>query len=269
MAGNNDFPPMNTRKPQGSQSEPGGFLASFGVTVRPELLDLALTHRSWAYEHKAAPHNERLEFLGDSVLGLAVTSRLYADFPALTEGQLTMRRAAIVSSNALSGIARTIGLGEHIKLGRGEKRSGGREKDSILADTVEAIIGAVYLSEGPAAADRFVRELTDPLFANIEHLVVLFDPKTTLQEEAVARGEGFPSYTVEGSGPNHERLYTAKVTLGGFHGEGTGTNKKAAELLAARSVIEQLRAAGDLRTVAQHAADHSQAEPAASPQKAR
>jgi len=186
--------------------------------VREELLALALTHRSWAYEHGAAPHNERLEFLGDSVLGLSVTARLFSEFPDLPEGQLTLRRDALVSSAALAGIARTIGLGQHIRLGKGERRSGGRDKDSILADTVEAIIGAVYLSAGPAEADRFVRELTDPLFADLDRLVLFFDPKTTLQEEAVARGQGFPVYSVEGSGPNHDRTYTSTVSLDGLHG---------------------------------------------------
>lgn len=248
MTGTQD-PSKQPGKPQGSNEEPGGFLAPFGVTPDPELLQLALTHRSWAFEHGAAPHNERLEFLGDSVLGLSVTSRLYAEFSDLSEGQLTLRRAAIVSTPSLAGIARTIGLGEHIRLGRGERRSGGREKDSILADTLEAVIGAVYESEGPEVADRLVRELTNTLFKNIEHLVLFFDPKTTLQEEAVARGLGFPTYDVEGEGPNHDRLYTAKVELDGVRGEGTGTNKKSAELLAARSIVEQLRAAGKLRTV--------------------
>lgn len=241
--------PSNTGKPQGSQDDPGGFLAPFDVSVREELLTLALTHRSWAYEHGAAPHNERLEFLGDSVLGLSVTARLYSEFPDLPEGELTLRRAALVSSAALAGIARTIGLGAHIRLGKGERRSGGRDKDSILADTVEAIIGAVYLSAGPAEADRFVRELTDPLFADVERLVLFFDPKTTLQEEAVARGQGFPVYTVEGSGPNHDRIYTATVSLDGLHGVGIGSNKKAAELVAARDVVDQLREAGRLLTV--------------------
>lgn len=249
MTGNETFPSKHTGKPQGSQGEPGGFLAPFGVTVQEELLNLALTHRSWAYEHDAAPHNERLEFLGDSVLGLAVTARLYSDFPELSEGQLTLRRAAVVSSTALAGIARSIGIGEQVKLGRGERRSGGQEKDSILADTLEAIIGAVYVSEGPVTAERFVRDITGSLFENLEHLVVFFDPKTTLQEEAVARGQGFPTYAVEGSGPNHDRRYTAEVLLDGFRGEGTGSNKKAAELLAARSVIEQMRGADQLRTI--------------------
>lgn len=249
MTGESPLPSKSTGKPQGSPSEPGGFLASFGVSIQEDVLTLALTHRSWAYEHMPALHNERLEFLGDSVLGLAVTSRLFADFPELAEGELTLRRAAIVSSGALADIARSMDLGRHIRLGRGERRSGGPEKDSILADTLEALIGAVYVSEGPQQADIFVRALTEPLFAQIEHLVTMFDPKTTLQEEAAARREGFPVYIVEGSGPHHDRLYTAKVSLDNFSGEGTGTNKKSAELLAARSVIEQLRNAGKLKTV--------------------
>lgn len=249
MTGNFSSPSHQSRKPQGSQSEPCGFLAPFDVHVEPELLAQALTHRSWAYERGDAPHNERLEFLGDSVLGLSVTSRLYLEFPELSEGELTLRRAALVSSHALARIARSIDLGQHLKLGKGERRSGGREKESILADTVEAIIGAVFVSAGPEAADRFVQQLTDPLFATVEHLVLFFDPKTTLQEEAAARGEGFPQYVVVGEGPNHNRVFTAKVSLDGFLGEGSGTNKKSAELLAAKQVVEQLRDAGKLLTV--------------------
>src|SRR5690606_36054018 len=119
------------------------------------LVQLALTHRSWAFEHGGAPHNERLEFLGDSILGQAVTVKLYRDFPELSEGELSRRRAALVSSVALAEVARTINVGPYLRLGVGEARSGGREKESLLADAVEAIIGAVFLLTSPKTATEF------------------------------------------------------------------------------------------------------------------
>lgn len=250
MTGNSTLPASNSKKPQGTlTNEPGGFLAPFRVSIEPGLLNLALTHRSWAFEHEAAPHNERLEFLGDSVLGLAVTARLYEEFPELPEGELAKRRAVLVSSAALGDIARRINLGPSIKLGKGERRSGGRNKESILADTLEAVIGAVFLSEGPAVADRFVRELTEPLFADIERIIAFFDPKTTLQEEAAARGQNLPQYEITHDGPNHDRRYIAVVALDGVTGTGSGTSKKSAELLAAQDVVQQLQRQGLLQTV--------------------
>ena len=133
--------------------------------IDPELLSLALTHRSWAYEHGQGPHNERLEFLGDSVLGQAVTVRLFTGHPDLDEGALAKRRAGVVSTVALAEVARGIGLGEYVLLGRGEDLTGGRDKDSILADTMEAVIGATYLSAGPEAATGLVLRLVEPLLA--------------------------------------------------------------------------------------------------------
>jgi len=118
---------------------------ALGVALDPALLDLALTHRSWAYEHGGVATNERLEFLGDAILGQAVTVMLYTSYPELSEGDLAKRRASLVSAVALAEVARAIGLGEHLKLGKGEELTGGREKSSILADTVEALIGATYL----------------------------------------------------------------------------------------------------------------------------
>lgn len=235
-------------EPSGSpQGEPGGFLAPFGVTVQPELLELALTHRSWAYEHGGAPHNERLEFLGDAILGHAVTVQLYREFPDLPEGELAKRRAALVSSVALAEVARGIGLGSELRLGVGEERSGGRHKDSILADTVEAVIGAVYLSTDTDTAAAFVLRLLEPLLRDPERFTLTLDPKTTLQEAAVARGLPNPTYETTGEGPDHGRVYTSRVVLDGITGVGTGTSKKAAELAAARHAVEQLRAASSRR----------------------
>ena len=126
-----------------------------GVDIDAELLGLALTHRSYAYEHGGIPHNERLEFLGDSILGQAVTVMLYTTLPDVDEGALAKRRASVVSTVALAEVARTIGLGAYLKLGRGEENTGGRDKDSLLADATEAIIGAAYLSSRRRGDDGF------------------------------------------------------------------------------------------------------------------
>ncbi|MBW9108332.1 ribonuclease III [Microbacterium ureisolvens] len=204
-----------------------------GVDIDPELLSLALTHRSWAYENGQVPHNERLEFLGDSVLGLAVTVRLFTGHPELEEGALAKRRAGVVSTVALAEIARGIGLGAHLKLGRGEILTGGRDKDSILADTMEAIFGATYLSAGSDAATGLVLRLVEPLLADPERYGAAMDPKTALQELA-ARGALLPpAYEVTSTGPDHDRRFTAIVTVGDLSAEGTGTSKKHAEMAAA------------------------------------
>lgn len=223
------------------QGEPGGFLRAFGVAVDPELLKLALTHRSWAYEHDAAPHNERLEFLGDAILGQAVTAKLYRDHPDLTEGELAKRRASLVSTLALAEVARGLDLGNELRLGRGERLTGGRNKDSILADTVEAVIGAVFLSTDPVTASDFVLRLIEPLFDDPERFSEALDPKTMLQKEAATRGLPHPSYDTVGTGPDHARRFTSTVELDGIVGHGEGTSKKNAELAAARDAAEQIR----------------------------
>ncbi|MGO3148146.1 MAG: ribonuclease III [Leucobacter sp.] len=201
-----------------------------------------MTHRSWAYEHDAAPHNERLEFLGDAILGQSVTAMLYREYPDLTEGELAKRRAALVSTLALAEVARGLSLGDEIKLGKGEELTGGRDKDSILADTVEAIIGAVFLSTDPVRAAEFVLQLIEPLLVDPDRFAETLDPKTTLQKEASLRGLPNPSYATIGTGPDHARKFTSTVELDGETGQGTGTSKKVAELDAARSLIAVLRA---------------------------
>lgn len=211
-----------------------------GVIIDPELLSLALTHRSWAYEHGQGPHNERLEFLGDSVLGLAVTVKLYTSHPELEEGSLAKRRASVVSTVALAEIARTIGLGEYILLGRGENQTGGRDKDSILADTMEAIIGAAFLSAGQDAASALVLRLVEPLLADPERYGAAIDPKTSLQELAARAAVGPPHYSVSAEGPDHDRSFTAVVTVGDVRTEGTGTSKKHAEMAAALRAWHEL-----------------------------
>ena len=220
-------------------SAPASLSLTLGVEIGAELLELALTHRSWAYEHGGAAHNERLEFLGDSILGQAVTVMLYTENPSLDEGDLAKRRASLVSSVALAEVARSIGLGEYIRLGRGEELTGGRDKGSILADTVEAIIGAAYLSVGGELATDLVLRLIRPLLENPERFGAAMDPKTSLQELSTRIGRGLPTYVVTDSGPDHSKRFHAVVVLGiGTAAEeeiasGDGSSKKHAEMAAA------------------------------------
>lgn len=207
--------------------------AILGVSIDPGLLELALTHRSYAYEHGGVPTNERLEFLGDSILGQAVTVMLYREFPRLDEGDLAKRRASLVSSVALAEIARGIGLGGFIRLGRGEILTGGRDKGSILADTVEALIGAVYLDSGGEVATQLVLRLIAPLLNDPGHFGVSMDPKTSLQEAAARLGSGVPVYEIAESGPDHSKVFIATVTVGIITATGEGTSKKHAEMAAA------------------------------------
>ena len=198
-------------------------------------MELARTPRSYAYEHGGIPHNERLEFLGDSVLGQAVTVMLFTSHPELDEGALAKRRASVVSTVALAEVARGIELGSHLLLGRGEEQTGGRDKDSILADTMEAVIGATFLSAGPDAATELVLRLTEPLLADPERYGAAMDPKTSLQELAARLGLTAPQYSIEASGPDHDRRFTATVTVGDVSMNGLGSSKKTAEMAAALS----------------------------------
>ena len=220
-----------TEVPGGTRPLP----AKLRVDIDAELLGLALTHRSYAYEHGGVPHNERLEFLGDSVLGQAVTVMLFTTHPELDEGELAKRRASVVSTVALAEVARGIDLGSHLLLGRGEEQTGGRDKDSILADTMEAVIGATYLSAGPEAATELVLRLTQPLLADPERYGAAMDPKTSLQELAARTGATPPKYSIEASGPDHDRRFTATVTVGDVSMTGKGSSKKTAEMAAALS----------------------------------
>ncbi|HEY4226414.1 MAG TPA: ribonuclease III [Pseudolysinimonas sp.] len=208
--------------------------ATLGVEIDSELLQLALTHRSYAYENGGLAHNERLEFLGDSILGQAVTVMLYTENPTLDEGELAKRRASLVSSVALAEIAVGIDLGSHILLGRGEELTGGRQKSSILADCVEAVIGATYLSLGPDVATALVLRLIAPLLADPERFGAAMDPKTSLQELSTRTGKGLPVYEVSDSGPDHSKRFHATVIVGGSPvATGDGSSKKQAEMAAA------------------------------------
>lgn len=206
-----------------------------------EGLQLALTHRSYAYEAGGIPNNERLEFLGDAVLGVVITDALYHAHPDLPEGQLARLRAAVVNSKALAAVSRTLGVGDYLLLGKGEESTGGRDKDSILADTVEAILGALYLAGGMAPARHLIRALFDPLMERSATLGAGLDWKSSLQEAASAHGHSAPVYAVEADGPEHEKTFVARVLIDGVaRGEGTGRTKKDAEMQAAEAAIESL-----------------------------
>lgn len=207
-----------------------------GLPVDHDLLGQALTHRSYAYENGGLPTNERLEFLGDAVLGLVVTDALYRRHPSLSEGQLAKLRAAVVNMRALADVARGIGLGEFLLLGRGEESTGGRDKSSILADTVEAVIGAAYLDSGMAAATELVHRLVDDLIDHSESLGAGLDWKTSLQELASRHNLGVPEYRVTEEGPDHAKTFTASVVFGETsRGTGVGRSKKEAEARAAEA----------------------------------
>jgi len=217
-------------------------------------IDEALLHR--ALEHGGLPHNERLEFLGDSVLGLVITDTLYAAHPDLPEGQLAKLRAAVVRMPALAEVARSIGLGEHVLLGKGEEATGGRDKASILADTMEAIIGTVYLSGGLVAASRLIHQLFDPLLEESASLGAGLDWKTSLQELAAELDFRSPDYLVDQEGPDHEKVFHARAVVGAEElGTGTGRSKKEAEQKAAKKAWRALDARRAARTAAADEAD--------------
>ena len=222
----------------------GPLLSSLGVEISDDLLTLALTHRSYAYENCGLPTNERLEFLGDSVLSIVVTERLYRDHPELPEGQLAKLRASVVNMHALAGVATTLGddgLGAHLYLGRGEELTGGRTKASILADATEALIGAVYLEHGLETARDLVHRLFDTLLQGAPLLGAGLDWKTSLQELTASAELGVPEYRIAEDGPDHLKTFTASVVLSGtVYGRGAGKTKKAAEQEAAEAAWRSL-----------------------------
>jgi ribonuclease III len=207
----------------------------------PSLREAALTHRSYAFEQGLRVTNERLEFLGDSVLGLVVTDLAYRTYPDLPEGSLAKLRAAIVNMTALAEVARSVGLGEMVFLGKGEEQSGGRDKSSILADALEAVFGAVYLDRGLAVAT----DLIERLFRSRMEAYVRGegdrDYKTILQELASQALRSMPDYRIEERGPDHQKEFTATVFLGGESmGSGTGRSKKEAEQQAAQEAHRRI-----------------------------
>ncbi len=217
-------------------------LTQLELSLQPDLLERVLTHRSYAYEHGGLPTNERLEFLGDSVLGLIITEHLFVTHPEMAEGQLAKLRAAVVSSQALARVARGMDLGALIRLGHGEETTGGRDKSSILADTTEAVIGAVFVNHGIDGARRFVHHLFDTVMERVATLGAGLDWKTSLQEISSLNGTGRPSYHVTESGPDHAKMFTAVVEMDGEQFEpGSGGTKKEAEQRAAEAAFQTVR----------------------------
>jgi ribonuclease III len=211
------------------------------------VLDAALRHRSWCSEHGGVASNERLEFLGDTVLQMAITERLYDARPPLPEGELARRRAALVNSRALAGAARRVDLGAAIRLGRGEAQSGGTDKDSILADTIEAVFGAIHLDAGFEIARDVIFDLLALDLERVEAGRDPGDPKSRLQERAAHELDGVPRYEVSGSGPEHAREFRAFVAVDGFEwGRGEGRTKKEAEQAAAAAALQRLVDEGKL-----------------------
>ena len=209
--------------------------------VDPDLLRQALTHRSYAYENGGLPTNERLEFLGDSVLGIVITERLYRDFPDEPEGQLAKLRAAVVNAQALAEVARALGLGQYLLLGKGEESTGGDDKSSILADAMEAVIGAMYMSTDMETTRAFLERVFGPLIAASAQLGAGLDWKTSLQERAAQLEQGVPEYRVTDSGPDHAKEFSAEVLVGGqVLGRGHGRSKKVAEQEAAAQAYAAL-----------------------------
>ncbi|MDR2381154.1 MAG: ribonuclease III [Bifidobacteriaceae bacterium] len=212
-----------------------------GCRIDPELLVLSLTHRSFAHEAGGIPTNERLEFLGDSVLGLVVTEYLFREHPDLPEGELAKMRAASVSQRALARIGRAANLGSFVLLGRGEQATGGANKDSILSDTLEALFGAVYICHGLEATRRTVLKLVGPTLVEAAQLGAGLDWKTSLQELVAARGLGPVEYRSLVSGPDHARIFDAEVLVDAVSfGTGTGSAKKTAEQRAAQAAYRAL-----------------------------
>ena len=220
-------------------------LEALGVELPGELLTIALTHRSYSYENGGLPTNERLEFLGDAVLGLTITEELYHRHPDRPEGDLAKLRASIVNTQALADVGRKLGLGQHLLLGKGEESSGGADKSSILADGVESLLGAIYLEFGTVTAREVILRLFSELLDTAPTLGAGLDWKSSLQELTVARGLGPPTYTVTAQGPDHDKEFTAVVTLAEReYGRGLGRTKKEAELKAAAAAWSALDAAG-------------------------
>jgi len=218
---------------------------TLGVSFNNQsLLEQALVHRSYLNENPgfAPTSNERLEFLGDAVLDLVVAEKLYQDFPHLTEGEMTRLRSALVRQETLSRMARTINLGDHLYLGKGEEASGGRHKPANLAGALEAVIAAIFLDQGSATARDFIIGLLNKELEKVVSHGVGTDYKSQLQQFIQARQQQTPTYhVVEAVGPDHDKRFTVEVRVGDtVLGRGSGKSKKIAETEAARSVLDQL-----------------------------
>ncbi len=231
-------------------AEPGDITSTYGALCSAlgywfeehDLLELALTHRSWCAEHDGAPSNERLEFLGDAVLGLSITDSLYHNEPSQAEGQLAKARAEVVSAPVLASIAQSLDIGPLLRLGRGEELSGGREKESILADAMEAVMAAVYLDGGWEPARRVVIGLLAGEAAKAQTNPGEHDYKTRLQERAAELSLQSPQYEISSTGPDHGRIFMSTVQVATIEGRGSGTSKKQAQQRAAEQALTLLDA---------------------------
>lgn len=223
--------------------------AVLGVDLPAELVTQALTHRSFAYENGGVPHNERMEFLGDAVLELVVTEYLYGAHPERSEGDLAKIRASLVNTYVLADIARELGpggLGAHLRLGRGEELTGGRDKHSILADTLEAVFGAVYLTHGLEVSRGVIEGIMGDRLRLVPNLGAALDWKTSLQERCATLGHQKATYEITSTGPDHDKTFSAVVFVGEHAlGEGVGRTKKEAEQKAAEKAWAVLDGAGD------------------------
>lgn len=212
-------------------------LQALGVELPEDLLTVALTHRSYAYENGGLPTNERLEFLGDAVLGLVITAEIFRRYPDRSEGELAKLKSAVVNTQALAEIARNLtadGLGSYLLLGRGEMASGGAQKASLLADGLESLLGATYIHYGHEVAHTVVLGLFETVLQTAAALGAGLDWKTSLQELSAARRLGAPSYAVTSTGPEHDKQFTARAVVDGVdYGTGEGRTKKEAEQQAA------------------------------------
>ena len=200
-----------------------------------------MAHRSWVSENPGEPSNERLEFLGDAVLGWVVADIAFRHFTELPEGALTDLRKSVVNAAALAEVAEELGIGAALLLGKGEDAAGGRQKPSILSDAFEAVLAAVYVDGGTAAAYELIERLVGPRLAAAVHRLDQLDHKSSLQEAAARNGFGVPEYLVRAEGPDHAKRFFATVVLDGrIIGEGEGRSKKAAEQVAASEAFGQL-----------------------------
>jgi ribonuclease-3 len=207
-----------------------------------ELLERALTHKSYANENKVPYHNERMEFLGDAVLGLVISENLMKLYPDSTEGDLSRLRAAVVSEPTLAAVSRKIGLGDYLLLGKGEDQTGGRNKDSLLADCLEALIAAVYLDAGKDAAESLIIRLFEEVIKKTSASGGSLDYKTELQERCQEQLKQLPEYRiVSETGPDHQKQFEMEVWIKGqLAGRGIGKSKKEAEQRAAREALAML-----------------------------
>jgi ribonuclease III len=215
---------------------------SLGVEIEPQLLELALTHRSFSYENGRGPNNERLEFLGDAILGFLVTAHIHDHFADLDEGELTKLKNAVVSAPALAEAATSLDLGSHLLLGKGEIQTGGREKQNLLADCFEAVLGAAYVSQGMDAASQIVARFILPMLEDSKSLLDSADPKTTLLELLQSQGKSQPIYEITHEGPDHDRTFFASLVIDGNEvATAEGRSRKLAETNAAVKALAKLR----------------------------